>query len=419
MLGAVGGTYARVDGTIGSLTSGAPVYALDADVPAARVANTLHAFGLPQLHDRRIVQRAPARRRTQPRADDRRSRRRAGRRRQRVAVRRRAARRSPPVTAGVSIHQGSVLVGTTATRFTAVAQPGETEIDVNAPHADLSDFNNFFDTGDTLDGNGSVKIAADAKGSRVTSSGNIDVRGFRYRNLPIGDTQAMWSSAKNAIDGDLAVGGAQGMLRARGSIGLTPQPRLANHADELAVRSRRKRARISISRSGCRRWECRACRSPGARRATRRFAGVIRHLDLRGNARITGGTLGPLTLDRAELSLHTAGRRFVIDNAAMATPELAATASGTLGLSADAPLDVRVHATTDRLAQLSYSISRVRVPVSGSFESTLQIGGTYRVAEFRCRLRRYRREGVRNSDRVALRRSASAARRAGALKRRR
>ncbi len=140
---------------------------------------------------------------------------------------------------GVSIHQGSVVVGTTAASFTAVAQPGETEIDVNAPHADLSDFNNFFDTGDTLDGSGSLKIAADAKGSRVTSSGNIDVRGFRYRNLPIGDTRAIWASAKNAIDGDLAVGGAQGMLRARGSIGLTPshdwQTMLTNTRFNLAA----------------------------------------------------------------------------------------------------------------------------------------------------------------------------------------
>ncbi len=106
------------------------------------------------------------------------------------------------------------------------------------------------------------------------------------------------------------------------------------------------------------------------------------NLDLRANARVDGGTLGPLTLDRAELSLHTAGRRFVIDNAAMATPDLTATASGTLGLSADAPLDVRVHATTDRLAQLTYSVSRFRVPVSGSFESTLQIGGTYASPNF-------------------------------------
>ena len=53
---------------------------------------------LPQLYDRRIVQRALARRRPQPRADDRRSRRGAGRRRQRVAVRRcqRADRRRQP-----------------------------------------------------------------------------------------------------------------------------------------------------------------------------------------------------------------------------------------------------------------------------------------------------------------------------------
>ena len=89
---------------------------------------------------------------------------------------------------GVSISRGAVLVGTTATSFSAVARPSENAIDVDAPRADLSDFNNFFDTGDTLDGNGRVKIAAASRGGSVTSSGNIDVRRFRYRNLPVGDT---------------------------------------------------------------------------------------------------------------------------------------------------------------------------------------------------------------------------------------
>lgn len=380
MLGAVGGTYATVNGTIGSLTSGSPVYALDAYVPAGRVAKTLHAFGFPNYMTDgsfnahlRVGGRSLA-----PTIDG------------RVAVPGGDVNGLPFIDAsaqivagnrGVSIHQGSVVVGTTAASFTAVAQPGETEIDVNAPHADLSDFNNFFDTGDTLDGNGSLKIAADAKGSRVTSSGKIDVSGFRYRNLPIGDTRAAWASAKNAIEGDLAVGGAQGMLRARGSIGLTP-----NRDWQTMLTNTRFNLGASVENLDLSLWMpalgMQSVPITGRASGDTTVRGRYPNLNLRANARVSGGTLGPLTLDRAELSLHTAGRRFVIDNAAMATPDLAATASGTLGLSADAPLDVRVHATTDRLAQLTYSVSRFRVPVSGSFESTLQIGGTYASPNF-------------------------------------
>ncbi len=380
MLGAVGGTYAHVDGTIGSLTSGSPVYALDAVVPAARVAKTLHAFGFPNyMTDGSFNARLRVGGRSlAPTIGG------------HVEVPAGDVNGLPFVDAsaqivagnrGVSIHQGSVVVGSTAARFTAVAQPGETEIDVNAPHADLSDFNNFFDTGDTLDGSGSLKIAADAKGSRVTSSGNIDVRGFRYRNLPIGDTRAIWASAKNAIDGDLAVGGAQGMLRARGSIGLTP-----SHDWQTMLTNTRFNLAASVENLDLSLWMpalgMQSVPITGRASGDAAVHGRYPNLNLRANARVNGGTLGPLTLDRAELSLHTAGKRFVIDNAAMATPDLVATASGTLGLSADAPLDVRVHATTDRLAQLSYAVSRFRVPVSGSFESTLQIGGTYASPNF-------------------------------------
>src|SRR6202030_1378553 len=47
MLGALGGTYAHVDGSIGDLSSGSPAYGLDANVPAGSIAPALHAFGLP------------------------------------------------------------------------------------------------------------------------------------------------------------------------------------------------------------------------------------------------------------------------------------------------------------------------------------------------------------------------------------
>ena len=63
---------------------------------------------------------------------------------------------------------------------------------------------------------------AASRGTRITSSGNINIRGFRYRNLPIGDTRAVWSSARNVVAGALAVGGSEGELHAQGSIGLAP-----------------------------------------------------------------------------------------------------------------------------------------------------------------------------------------------------
>src|SRR5262249_51275147 len=46
ILGAMGSTYASVEGSIGDLTSGVPTYGFDATVPAAQIAPALHSVGL-------------------------------------------------------------------------------------------------------------------------------------------------------------------------------------------------------------------------------------------------------------------------------------------------------------------------------------------------------------------------------------
>jgi hypothetical protein len=380
MIGALGGTYAHVNGSIRALTSGAPRYALDADVPAARISSTLRSFGLPNYMT-------------------------DGTFNARLRVGGQSV--SPSVTGyvgvpagevnglpfidgsgllaadsrGAAVHRGAVLVGTTATHFSAVARPHENAIDVDAPRADLSDFNNFFDTGDTLDGNGSVKLAAASRNAEITSSGDIAVRGFRYRNLPIGDTKAVWSSERNVITGSVAVGGSEGTLRARGSIALTPesawQSTLSRSRFDLGANVDNLNLSLWLPALGMQSLPITG-RASGQATVRGRFP----LLAVSGKARVSGGTIGPLTLDRAEVALHSAGKRIVIDDAALATPTLMASATGSLGLGPNDPLDVRVHATSDQLAQLVYNVSRIKVPVRGSFESTLAVGGTYKAPTF-------------------------------------
>lgn len=376
VLGALGNTYANVNGRIGALTSGAPAYALDATVAAAQIAPALHTFGLSnymtdgtfnaQLH---IGGRSAT-----PSISG------------HVGVPAGDVNGLPFVDgsamlaadpSGVTMQDGSVLVGSTATSFAAVARPHQSVIDVNAPRAHLADFNNFFDTGDTLDGNGSVKLAAASRDARITSSGDIDVRAFRFRNLPIGDTKAIWSSARSVITGSLAVGGNQGMLRARGSIALVPSPAWQS----TLMRSRYDLAG-SIDALDLSLWlpalGMQALPITGRASGEATIRGRYPRIAVRGSARVVGGTLGPLALDRADVTLHSAGRRIVIDRAEMATSALSASAAGTLGLDPNEPLNVSVHASTDRLAQLVYDVSRVRVPIRGAFESTLNLRGTYK-----------------------------------------
>ncbi len=380
ILGAVGATYARIDGRIAALTSGSPAYALDAYVPAAQISPALRSFGLPtymtdgsfnaRLH---IAGRSVA-----PKVSG------------RVGVPGGEVNGLPFIDAsallwadprGVAVRNGSVVIGTTATYFTAVARPHENVVGLRAPHADLSDFNNFFDTGDTLDGKGRVKLAAASRYGRITSSGDIDVRDFRYRNFPIGDTKAVWSSAHDVITGSLAVGGKDGMLHARGSIGLTPtsawQSTFMHSRFDLSADVNDLDLSLWMPALGLQ-----SLPITGRAWGKATVRGRYPLIGLRGNAGVTGATIGPLALDRAELAIHTARRRIVIDRAEMKTSALSASAAGTLGLGRNDPLDLQIHATTDRIARLVYDVSHVKVPISGSFESTLRVSGTYRSPTF-------------------------------------
>ena len=375
MVGQLGGTYAEVNGSIGALSSGSPTYDLNADVPAARVAHALHSFGLPNyMTDGSFnAQLLVGGRSVAPSV------------RGSIGVPAGEVNGLPFINGsaqlaadrgGVSMRGGSVLVGTTATQFTAVSRPGTSVVHVSAPRADLSDFNNFFDTGDTLDGSGNVRLAAALSGRHVTTSGDINVRGFRYRNLPIGDTHAIWSTSRNVVTGSLAVGGAHGFLRAGGSIALTP-----SEAWLQTLERSRFNLNAAVDHFDLSLWlpalGMGAVPITGIAAGSAIVRGRFPNIDLRGDARVSNGTLGPLTLDTAQASVHAAHGGIVVDSAELRTPDLQATANGLLGLSADKPIDLNVHATTDRLAQLIFDVSKRRVPITGAFESTVTVRGTY------------------------------------------
>lgn len=373
-IGAMGSTYALVDGRIGALTSGAPTYDLAAHVPAGNIASALRTLGYPTYMTRGSFNAelhvggrgssptvagtigAPAGDvNGLPFVD--------------------ATARLAAGTGGVSVHHGRVAIGTTALHFTAVTLAHEQIFHVRSPHADLSDFNNFFDTGDTLDGVGRIAFGMRRTGSAVATSGNIDVRGFRYRNLPFGAMRAIWSSRRNEVTGDIAVGGDEGELTASGTIGLVPGP------DPSATLMRSQfDLRGSVRNLDLSLWVP-ALGFPtvpitGRVSGQARIDGRYPALGMRGSAQVAGGTLGPLTLDTATIAFHSVGTRIAIDRSDLETPGLSADASGSFGLLAHDPLDLHVHAQTDDLPRLVEQFGRLQVPVSGFFETSVDIGGT-------------------------------------------
>lgn len=271
---------------------------------------------------------------------------------------------------------GSVLVGTTHAQFSAGLEPGTLSLDLRAPSAAFDDFNNFFDTGDTLGGSGSIAFGLTRSGRRVATHGDIDVRGFRYRSLPIGDTRAAWSSRRNVVQGRLAVGGAEGLLSAHGSIAISPQ------ADwETTLKRSRYDMSANVDDLDLGLWVS-VIGFPQVPITGRAFGaatmvGTYPALRLEGNATLRDGTVGRFPIRTFDVAFGSRARRLAIERLELQGPGLTATASGTVGLHRTDPIDMRLVASTDDLPAFLAEVTHAHVPVSGAFSGTLHVGGNF------------------------------------------
>ncbi len=192
VIGALDGMYTIASGDLTQLTSGSPAYAVHAAVPAADIGNVIHMLALPSLVPVDGTYSASVDvggRGLFPTVNG------------PVSVGAGSVNGLPftdahaLVTAsrnGARARRGSVQVASTHVTFAAAKNatiPGVagnapiTGVHVVAPHADLEDFNNFFDTGDTLDGSGSVRFDLVSQTQRIKSNGNINVAGFALPQL--------------------------------------------------------------------------------------------------------------------------------------------------------------------------------------------------------------------------------------------
>ncbi len=222
----VGGTFARLEGSVSDLTARAPGYDITANVPIGEIAPMARLANLSRYHAQgsfegevRVSGSG-----TNPRIDG------------SVGVPvgeinglgfRDAAAQISVSRQGAAVRDAGVTVGTTVAHFSATLAKNEVAVAIRAPRADLSDFNDYFDTGDTLDGSGYVSLAFSHFDHLTFTSGDLNLHGFRYRSLPIGDTVAKWTSLSSIAQGSVAIGGEHGRLRASGSIGFESSSNLA------------------------------------------------------------------------------------------------------------------------------------------------------------------------------------------------
>ncbi|GAC1652225.1 MAG: hypothetical protein NVS9B12_01410 [Vulcanimicrobiaceae bacterium] len=282
----------------------------------------------------------------------------------------------------LSASGGRVDVGTTHAAFDASLASRKTSFSLRARDADLADFNNFFDTGDTLAGRARrVDFSLSRSNLSIVTSGTFEVDDFRYRRLPLGDTDAAWSSRDGVVTGNLRVGGSHGILHAAGSVALAPVAAL----NEIVARSRYN---VSAQLFGLdlTTW-LPAFGYPtlpltGRVDATASVRGSYPAISLVSEATLRQGTIGRIPIDLLHMRAHSSGSRIALTHLDLQLPALGASGSGTFGLGKRDKIDFTVSATSNDLPTLAANFSKLPLNVKGNLESQLTIGGTWAAPQF-------------------------------------
>ena len=274
---------------------------------------------------------------------------------------------------GLDARDGTILVGSSRVRFAASARSSEGSLRLDAPRADLADFNDFFDTGDTFGGSGRVRGSFLRRGSEYATNADVAIAGLRYRRFDLGNATARVSSSGPRVRGNFAFGGPSGTLVTVGTLDLA-----GRSPQDLALRSRFEgMARLAALDLGV--WlPALGYQLPigGRVDAEAAISGRLGDPAIKTTATLTAGSLGPFSVDRLVLRASSNLHRTTIERADLALPALDASLSGSFGFGDHDPLALAVHAKTSNLGLLATRLSLGGLAASGTAEADVKVNGT-------------------------------------------
>lgn len=376
-VGALGRTYGnfagRVDGIGGSNTLG---YDLDARVPIGDVGEVRSALRLPVKYLEGSFSAAVRVRGSgaRPRIDG------------DVAVPEgsynglafHSARAAVAMTrSALSASNGVVTVGSTHAQVAAAVSVASRafSVDVRSADATLSDFNDYFDEAETLDGRGRVALAFANDGRTTRTTGRVDVTNFRYRRFTFGSTAATWSQHAGAVDAALNVRGAHGALRANGTM-------VAAAGDPIRAFERATyRATVQAQHVDLATWlPPFGITAPilGQVDARGSVAGRWPRLSVNGDASLANGSLFGYAVREGRVQAHGDGARVALSNTVVDLGFARFDASGSFGFATNDPLALALHAATPDVAKALVSLfpKGPRYDVGGALQADARIAGS-------------------------------------------
>ncbi|HZZ65080.1 MAG TPA: translocation/assembly module TamB domain-containing protein [Candidatus Baltobacteraceae bacterium] len=274
----------------------------------------------------------------------------------------------------IVVRQGRVSVGSTAIAFSATAAKNAMRAQISAPRANLADFNDYFNTGDTLAGTGSLSLGIANAGSSMSTAGDVDLADVRFRRFDIGNTDANWSTRGRTVTMIADVGGTSGRAHLRGSAVLPasggPGAILTQSDVNLTGTLRSLNLSTWLPMLGM------TAPVTGTLDADANAQGRYPDISLAANANVVNGTVGRVELQQAQIALSARRGRGQIQQAIVRIPYLTAMGSGTFGFHSRDPLQLAVRATSPDLGHLMSTVSGKPFNGTGTLDTTMRIAGT-------------------------------------------
>ncbi len=275
--------------------------------------------------------------------------------------------------AALEVRGGRATVGSTTLRFDALASRAGARGSLRSDRVDLADFNDWFDSADTLAGNGRLAVAFAAGAASLATSGDVALADARYRRLPIGDVAARWSSSGRTIAANASIGGPHGRLVANGTARVPAHDPLGQIA-RSSVDAHAVLAGLDLTT-----WLPAAgiiAPVTGMLDGDVRVRGVAPQLAVAGSASLHDGTAGRVPIRRLDVAASGAGRAVRVTRAHLEALNLVADGSGTVGLGARDPIALALHATTPDAAAFANRATGATVDASAALDATLSVTGT-------------------------------------------
>jgi len=269
-------------------------------------------------------------------------------------------------TSALSLMGGRVTVGSTNVALSGrVTTRLDANVDVRAPQADLADFNDLFDKGDTFAGTGRLGLAATTRGMQIISSnGDASFAGARFQRIALGNFAANWRRRGGSITTALSFAGPAGNARASGSV-VAAAKAIDLHATMSGIDLGTWLPMLGYSLP-----------VTGRLNAQTSISGRYPDVAMSLRASVAGGTVGRLPVERFEVSASAAHGRGTIQSATLELPSLTTTASGTFGLRASDALALVAHLTSPNIGSFLNEASGKDLALSGTLDSILRVSGT-------------------------------------------